>query len=349
MANRKDIQKLKPTDLIRRLAEDQARFWDLTRAQVEAITPHLLGLNAQAVSVLRPIQPNADLLLTMKDQLRGIERIAVEVKTLQASLGANYIREIQRTMETLNAQRAVLIGNAFTEQAKTLAASLSAVQIADAARVTEWARAFEAERAAFASALALRIRALPWQELARVEEPNLETIPPDEPPSDIIATPYRERIVRVDNLPFRALRAVIADPRHLRTLTPRQFEEFTAEILDTLGFSDVKLTPATRDGGRDVIASRTIKGIPLTFYFECKKYAEGNKVQLETLRALLGVVAHEATTANIGVLVTTSTFTAGSSALILGEARLDGKDYQGILGWVEEAERRIQEGDDNAG
>ena len=81
----------------------------------------------------------------------------------------------------------------------------------------------------------------------------------------------------------------------------------------------------------------------MTFYFECKKYAAENKVQLDRLRVLLGVVAHDSRKANIGVLVTTSTFTAGARDLILSECRLDGKDYDGILGWISTAKDRVKE------
>ena len=134
--------------------------------------------------------------------------------------------------------------------------------------------------------------------------------------------------------------AVDEDPRIMRVLTPRQFEEFIAELIDGIGFSEVVLTPRSYDGGKDVIASKIIHGIPLTFYFECKKYAEDNKAQLDTLRALLGVVAHDSRKANVGVLVTTSTFTAGAQDLILSECRLDGKDYPGVTGWISEYSKR---------
>lgn len=55
-----------------------------------------------------------------------------------------------------------------------------------------------------------------------------------------------------------------------------------------------------------------------------------NKVQLDTLRSLLGVVAHQSHKANIVVLVAPSTFTRGAQELILSECRLDGRDYHGI-------------------
>jgi len=146
---------------------------------------------------------------------------------------------------------------------------------------------------------------------------------------------YSERLTIVEHLPTKLLRLVAADPRSVRGLTPRQFEEFIAELIEGLGFDNVLLTPASNDGGRDVIASNRIHGIPLTFYFECKRYAEGNAVQLGTLRSLLGVVAHHSKEANVGVLVTTSHFTRGAKELIANECRLDGKDYHGIVEWVD--------------
>ena len=86
----------------------------------------------------------------------------------------------------------------------------------------------------------------------------------------------------------------------MRNITPRQFEEFIAKLLSELGFNDVILTPRSGDGGKDVIASHSVQGIPITFYFECKKYAEGNKIQLDTMRSLLGTVAHDSRKVNKG-------------------------------------------------
>jgi hypothetical protein len=80
----------------------------------------------------------------------------------------------------------------------------------------------------------------------------------------------------------------------------------------------------------------------MTFFFECKKYAKDNKVQLDTLRALLGTVAHHSQEANIGVLVTTSQFTKGCKDLIMSDCRLDGKDYDGILGWISELKTKLK-------
>jgi len=154
-----------------------------------------------------------------------------------------------------------------------------------------------------------------------------------------VADDSREALIRVDRLPFAILAEVMRSPETLQELSPRQFEEFVASILEKLKFQDIVLTPRSADGGKDVVARKIVNGIPLSIYFECKKYSRGHKVQLETVRALLGTISHDCHQVNKGVLVTTSRFTKGCTDFILSDARLDGKDYDGILGWIDEAKR----------
>ncbi|MER8808216.1 restriction endonuclease [Mesorhizobium australicum] len=115
-----------------------------------------------------------------------------------------------------------------------------------------------------------------------------------------------------------------------------------AEILHRLGFEAIQITRPSKDGGKDILARKVVHDIPLNFMFECKRYSEGNKIGLHTLRSLLGVVANKGSEANIGVLVTTSTFTKGGIELIASESRLDGKDYKGIQNWLSEITRSNQ-------
>jgi HJR/Mrr/RecB family endonuclease len=160
-----------------------------------------------------------------------------------------------------------------------------------------------------------------------------------------LPTRFQSDLLTAENLPLEMIRQVANNPRVMHQMSPRRFEEFIAELIEQLGFDDVLLTPLSRDGGRDIIARKAIHDIPITFFFECKKYAETNRVQLDTLRALLGVVAHDSRSANIGVLVTTSRFTRGCKELIATDCRLDGKDYEGIVGWVSEWARHPRRGD----
>ena len=96
------------------------------------------------------------------------------------------------------------------------------------------------------------------------------------------------RIVQVEFLPQRLFDAIRNEPKLMRGLEPRQFEEFTADLLSKLGFGGIQLTPRSGDGGRDIIATRVVNDIPVVMAFECKKYAESNKIGPNFLRALLG-------------------------------------------------------------
>ena len=57
------------------------------------------------------------------------------------------------------------------------------------------------------------------------------------------------------------------------------------------------------------------------------------------MRSLLGTVAGDSHRANKGVLVTTSTVTRGAKEFMMANARVDGKDYDDLLGWVTKAAR----------
>lgn len=54
----------------------------------------------------------------------------------------------------------------------------------------------------------------------------------------------------------------------IKRMSPREFELFVADIFEQLGFS-VKITQATRDGGKDIIATKA-DPIPYTLIIECK-------------------------------------------------------------------------------
>jgi superfamily II DNA or RNA helicase len=69
-------------------------------------------------------------------------------------------------------------------------------------------------------------------------------------------------------------------------MTGREFEEYVAGLFRTLGFA-VDLTPASRDGGVDVVARQMdVVGIESSLYIQCKNHV--SPVGVETVRALLG-------------------------------------------------------------
>ena len=91
----------------------------------------------------------------------------------------------------------------------------------------------------------------------------------------------------------------------IRNMSDRDFEFFVADIFKKLGFT-VKITPATRDGGKDIIATKSMP-IPYTLIVECKHWGEKHKVDVSVIRSVYGVQME--TQANQSVVVTSSKFT----------------------------------------
>jgi len=114
-------------------------------------------------------------------------------------------------------------------------------------------------------------------------------------------------------------------------LNPREFEEVAAEIFASAGYS-VQLTPATRDGGYDLmVINRDPLGIERTSIVECKKYNVENKVGVNLIRALYGVKTFLGV--SDGILLTTSTFSQDSKRFV--ESKYDIKliDRTELLIW----------------
>ena len=91
----------------------------------------------------------------------------------------------------------------------------------------------------------------------------------------------------------------------IKKMSPREFECFVADIFEKHGFS-VKITKATRDGGKDIIATKA-DPIPYTLIVECKHWGKSHKVDVGVVRSVYGV--QMATQANQSVIVTSSKFT----------------------------------------
>ncbi len=123
-------------------------------------------------------------------------------------------------------------------------------------------------------------------------------------------------------------------PEKLYDLNPRKFEELIASILRDLGF-DVELTKATRDGGRDIIASIRTKVSTFLTYVECKRYSPKNKIDVGLIREVIGV--HSIHKPAKSIIVTTGFFTkdAVKEAKIF-ENQLDLKDFNDIKTWLQD-------------
>jgi division/cell wall cluster transcriptional repressor MraZ len=102
-----------------------------------------------------------------------------------------------------------------------------------------------------------------------------------------------------------------AGPELMHQLTPRQFEEFVAELYSRQGF-EVVLTPETRDGGVDLyVVEHTAYGRLLTVV-DCKRLRPDRPVGVELVRTLLGTIKIK--DASAGVIATTSRFTKDALA-----------------------------------
>jgi len=122
-------------------------------------------------------------------------------------------------------------------------------------------------------------------------------------------------------------------PERIHALSSRRFEELVAELLLRDGM-DVQLTPAQKDGGRDVLAYLSTPAGEHLFYVECKRYSPDNPVGVRLVRELFGVVEAERATA--GLLVTTSRFTEG--AIRFRESvrhRMSLNDFERLTDWLQ--------------
>lgn len=149
---------------------------------------------------------------------------------------------------------------------------------------------------------------------------------------DIHAEPDGKSIITIAGLINDKLIARCqSDPSQLLSMSPRQFEEFVAELFNGFGF-DVELTSRTRDGGRDIVAV-SHKIVAVKYLVECKRYARDKKVGVGAVRQLHGVTVSEGATK--GILATTSCFTAPAVAYTEKHLwQLEGRNLDGLIQWL---------------
>ena len=116
---------------------------------------------------------------------------------------------------------------------------------------------------------------------------------------------YDTIITDISSVNDELLRELEKDPQLFYQLSSRKFEEVIAEFLGRMGY-EITLTPATRDGGKDIYAAKKDNLGTFLYIVECKKYSPDNHVGVGLIRELYGVVQAERATA--GILATTSFF-----------------------------------------
>lgn len=142
-------------------------------------------------------------------------------------------------------------------------------------------------------------------------------------------------IIQVSSLVSEKLvQYFLANPSYLQTMNHRDFEELIAEVFDGFGYQ-VELTKRTRDGGRDIVAIAGRNQLVSSKYLvECKRYKASNKIGIQPVRSLFGVLHDEGATK--AILATTSSFTKDANDFIeRNKWVLEGRDFEGILQWLE--------------
>jgi restriction system protein len=143
---------------------------------------------------------------------------------------------------------------------------------------------------------------------------------------------YRHIVTDVTSVSDELLKELAKGPELLYQLSPRLFEEVVAELLARLGYK-ITLTPASRDGGKDIYAASRNELGSFLYIVECKRYDPDNRVGVGLVRQLYGVVQAEKATA--GILATTSFFTKGAKEFQRQVAfQISLQDYLGIQKWL---------------
>jgi restriction system protein len=131
--------------------------------------------------------------------------------------------------------------------------------------------------------------------------------------------------------------AIVAElkkhPEDIFKLTSRQYEELIAELMSDMGY-EVELTRATRDGGKDILASIKTDATDFLMLVEAKRYGQDHKVGVSLVRALYGTLCDYQ--ANSGMLVTTSSFSKDAKEFQgKHQYQLKLREYADVASWIQ--------------
>jgi len=122
-------------------------------------------------------------------------------------------------------------------------------------------------------------------------------------------------------------------PEDIFKLSSREYEELVAELLSDMGY-DVELTPATRDGGKDILAYFNTECGTFLCLVEAKRYRSDRKIGVELVRTLYGTFCDYQ--ANSAMMVTSSSFSKDAHDFQKKhEYQLSLRDYTDLTGWIQ--------------
>jgi restriction endonuclease Mrr len=144
--------------------------------------------------------------------------------------------------------------------------------------------------------------------------------------------------IQVATLAERLALALPSDPAALKSITPRQFEELIAEIMERDGYR-VELTKQMRDGGIDIKAYSSDKYGSFLTIVDRKHYLNsGRLIGIEIVKTMWATLDLEK--ASRAMIATTSTFTSGAKDFGRKfEFRMSLKDHDAICEWIKRSAR----------
>ena len=156
-----------------------------------------------------------------------------------------------------------------------------------------------------------------------------------------IIVPERELITEIKPQIIHTNKVLVErlqqQPDLLYEIPSRKFEELVADLLSNLGY-DIELTPATRDGGKDILAQMNTPHGNMLCLVEAKRHRADRPVGVALVRQLYGtLVDADATSA---MLVTTSSFT--SDARLFQQRhkyKLALREYGDVVQWINDYEK----------
>jgi len=123
-------------------------------------------------------------------------------------------------------------------------------------------------------------------------------------------------------------------PHLIFQLSPRQFELLVAKLLSDRGFV-IQVTPATHDGGKDMLAWLDTGMNKFLCLVQTKRYRKGRPVGVETVRELYGVMKDQG--ASQAMIVTTSSFSRYARAFAQRhEHQVSLHDHGALMRWIRE-------------
>lgn len=168
-------------------------------------------------------------------------------------------------------------------------------------------------------------------ELVPWKAPLADGIDSVDPPAAIRDGSLLDSIKGID----RELIAYLArHPNAMYELSPRKFEMLVAELFSDMGY-DVRLTPQTRDGGRDILlVCRIPPSKELLFLVECKRLGRGKTAGVDVIQRFLWILDRQ-DRANGGMIATTARFSKEARRIANDYSwRLSLHDFKDLSEWL---------------